>query len=128
MIAKLTLRTVAILATGILLAVLLMWGPQACNSYFSQKTQIRVEKGQGEAGIQSGEMAVDTAGKNASDADLVDAAVKEALNEIRNAPDGNSNDAALRAACKLRSYERDERCAAMRKADSDKLEGRNPPR
>ena len=114
MIAKLTLKTVAILATGILLAVLLMWGPQACNSYFSQKTQIRVEKGQGEAGIQSGEMAVDTAGKNASDADLVDAAVKEALNEIRNAPDGNSNDAALRAACRMKAYRDTLRCKELK--------------
>jgi hypothetical protein len=116
------------LLVGVLATVLLLWGPAACRSYFTSKTEVRVTKGQAEAGLEAGEIAVDTVGKNKADSDAVDQAVKEAMDELENAPDGNSNDAALRAACKLRSYQRDQRCAELRKADSAKLEAGNPAR
>lgn len=115
------------IATALLLAGFLMWGPQACSNYFSAKKQIRVEKGQAEAGMKSGEMAVGKAGENAAGADKIDQTVGEGKNEIRKAPDGYSNDAALRASCRMRSHFDNERCAALRQADSVKLEaGRRP--
>lgn len=127
-LAKLTFRTVSIIVLALLLVALLVWGPQACNSYFSAKKQIRVEKGQAKAGIDSGEMAVGKAGENAAKADEIDAVVKDGTNEIEQAPVGNRNDASLRASCRMRTYRDSERCAALRKADSEKLEGRNTAR
>lgn len=122
--AKLTFKTVSMIVAALLLAGLLMWGPQACNNYFSAKKEARVIKGQAEAGMQSGEIAVSKTGENAAKAEQIDTTVEEAKNEIRTAPDGFSNNAALRASCRLRSYYDSEQCAALRKADSDGVEAR----
>ena len=122
LIAKLTFRTVSIIALALLFAGLLIWGPQACNSYFAAKKETRVVKGQAEASMQAGEIAVGKAGENAAKAEQIDVTVEEAKNEIRNAPDGFSNNAALRASCRLRSYYDSEQCAALRKADSARVE------
>ncbi len=127
-IAKLTFRSVAYIALALLIAAFLMWGPQACNNYFAAKTQGRLDKANVEAIVDTSEETLKTVDANADKAGTIDATVEEAKDEIRNAPDGFSNDAALRASCRMRQYRDLERCAALRKADTAKLEGRSPAR
>lgn len=128
LIAKLTFRTVAYIALALLIAAFLMWGPQACNNYFAAKTQARLDHANVEAIEKTTEETLKTVDENAAEAVTVDQTVKGAKDEIRKAPDGFSNDAALRASCRMRSFYNLEQCAALREADTAKLEGRSPAR
>ena len=122
LLAKLTIRTVGIIALALLFAALLMWGPQACNNHFAAKTQGRLDKANVEAVTKTSEETLKTVDEAAVKAETVDQTVKESIDEIRKAPDGHSNDAALRSACRMRQYRNSERCARLREADTAKLE------
>lgn len=127
-IAKLTFRTVAMIVAALLITAFLMWGPQACNNYFAAKTQVRLDHANVKAIEATTEGTLKTVDANADKAGTIDKAVEDGNNEIRQAPDGFSNDAALRASCRMRQYRNSERCAALREADTAKLEGRSPAR
>lgn len=127
-IAKLTFRTVAYIALALLITAFLMWGPQACNNYFAAKTQSRLDHANVEAIVDTSEETLKTVDKNAEKAGTIDQNVKDGNDEIDKAPSGYRNDASLRASCRLRSYYDSERCAALREADTAKLEGRSPAR
>lgn len=84
----------------------------------TQALENRVAKGQAEASVNSGAEAMNTVSNVAAAQAETERIVKEATNEIRSAPAGNSNAAAERAACKLRQYKHLERCARLRAADT----------
>ena len=111
-------RTTLILAAVIVALVVLaaLFGPSACTSYFSAKKQAEVSKGQAGAAIDSGAEAMNTISGVEQNAAITRETVKEAQHEIEQAPAGNSNDAADRAACRLRAYINSERCARLRAA------------
>lgn len=111
-----TLRLVAILAAIALVAALLTFGPSACTSYFSAKKQAEVSKGQAGAAIDSGAEAMNTVSDVEQNAAITRETTKEAQHEVESAPAGDSNDAADRAACRMRSYANSERCARLRAA------------
>jgi predicted transcriptional regulator len=65
------------------------------------------------AAIGSGSDAVQTIGNSMSNETMVHATVKEGMDAIDQAPGGDSNDAADRAACRLRSYRHSGKCVAL---------------
>jgi FtsZ-interacting cell division protein ZipA len=84
------------------------------------ETQGRLDRGQAEAAAASGQEAMNTVAAVEANAAETRDTVKEATREIEQAPDGNSNDAAERATCRLRLYYNSQRCAALREADTAK--------
>lgn len=116
-------RLIASLIGLALLVALLVFGPQACSAYLSAKKQGQVSAGQGKAAIDAGANAVEATGKQMKSEQQSRDAAQEAVNEIRKQPAGHSNDAAVRAACRLREYHDSERCAALRAADLARSQG-----
>jgi hypothetical protein len=111
-------RLLAAIAAGVLLLVAILFLPQCVSSLLSSKQEARTAKGQAGASIESGAEATNTMGNVMAADAAVDQQVKGARDEIRSQPAGHSNDAAVRAACRLRSHVNSERCAALRRADS----------
>lgn len=103
-----------------LVVIIAVFAPSLISHIFSQKKQIEVSKGQAGATADSSAEAMNTISNVQAGDEAADTTLKEATDEVRKAPPGNSNDAALRAACKLRKHLDSERCAALRKADSGK--------
>lgn len=104
----------AIIAGAVI--ALILFGPAACTSLFTAKQEARTAKGQAGASIASGAEATNTMGNvMASDA-ATDATVKGGRDEILSHPAGNSNDAAVRAACRMRINLNSERCTRLRGA------------
>lgn len=91
--------------------------------------QTKIDKGQIDAGLKSGSNAVNTVGNNADNATAIDKTVKEGTNAIANAPAGNSNDAALREACRMRSFSGSDRCRELlQSAGANSVGERRPDR
>lgn len=101
---------------ALILAVLFVTG--TLSSMFSSGKEARVAKGQAGASIDAGAEATNTIGNVMAREAETDATVKEGSNEIRSQPAGRSNDAAIRAACRLRINFNQQRCAELRAADS----------
>lgn len=122
--------TIGLIVTGltILLLVVGFLYLQSCADQRRQAAQNRVDKGQGKAGVDAGGVAMNTMGNVMAGDDATDANVKGGRDEILAKPAGNSNDAAVRAACRLRQYVNSERCARLRRADSANAAGTNPAR
>lgn len=108
-------------AVGLLLIVLaILFVTGTLSSLFTSKMETRVAKGQAGASIESGAEATNTLG-NVMERDAeTDAAVKEGIDEIRNASEADRGLATQRAACRLRQYVNSERCARLRAADTAK--------
>lgn len=113
----------ALLAIGIIVLTL-----SQCTSLFTAKQAARTAKGQAEASIDSGAEAMNTVSNVSAGDDRIDETVKGGRDEILSQPAGRSNDAALRAACRLRQYRDLERCAALRGADPGNAAGGRPRR
>lgn len=120
------LIAVAVGILAIVLAVLFVTG--TLRSMFTAKQEARVAKGQQGAATQAGGVAVNTMGNVMAADDEIDKAVKGGTDEIRTQPAGNSNDAALRALCRLPQYTNLERCTRLRGADPGNVARPNPAR
>ena len=116
-------RILLALVIGVIAIITIGSGISACQKILSQKTQIAVSKGQAGAAIDAGAEAMNTVSAVDRADQVTEQTVKEATDEIRKAPAGNSNDAAIRAACRLRQYQHHERCAALRGSDPPKPSG-----
>lgn len=81
--------------------------------------QSKIDRGQAEAVGKAGEVAVETLGNNQDRSDAIDQSVKEGTDDILAAPEGDRNDAALRANCRMRSYRDTERCRALLPAGAE---------
>jgi hypothetical protein len=104
----------------VVLIVALLFLPRCVSDLLSAKQEARTAKGQAGASIESGAEATNTMGNVIAADAAVEKQVKGARDEIRSQPAGHSNDAAVRAACRLRSHVNSERCAALRRTDSER--------
>lgn len=105
-------RIVAIAAALALVAVPLVV-LRSCESARTAGTQAKLSAGQGQAAIESGADAVQTIGNATARETEIHQTVKDATDAIAHAPAGDSNDAADRAACQLRTYRDQPRCRAL---------------
>jgi hypothetical protein len=102
---------VAVLAIVAVLAML--FAIRSCNSARDAGAAAKIERGRGEAAIDSGRDAVETIGNAAARETQIHDSVKDGTDAINDAPAGDSNDAADRAACRLRAYHDHPRCRAL---------------
>lgn len=102
-----------LICVGIAFLLLAFLWLRSCEQARSAKTQADLAKGQAGAAVQSGHDAVETLGNAAAREAEIRDTVKDGTDAIEKAPAGDSNDAADRAACQLRSYRHQPRCIAL---------------
>ena len=107
--------TLSRIAIGMVLIALLfgLLALRSCNVARTARTEAHLATGQRGAAIESGSDAVQTLGNAQAAERATHATVKEGTDAINQAPGGDSNDAADRAACRLRSYRHSGKCIAM---------------
>ena len=110
-LAKTSSRIILVVVAVALVAA--MFGLWSWQRQRGAKTEAKVAKGQSGAAMQSGADAVDTIGNAQARETSIDRTVKDGSDAIDAAPAGDSNDAALRAACGMRSYRDQPACAAL---------------
>jgi hypothetical protein len=125
---KITRQLAVMLALGAIVALLVLFGPSACRSLFTAKKQAEVARGQEKAAIGSGAEAMNTVSGVEQNTAAIETTTKEKSDEVKAAPAGDSNDAADRAVCGMRSYRNSERCARLRSAGPGVPAGGNAPR
>lgn len=108
-----TRRVIIILVLGVTLVAAVVFGFMQYQNARSAKTQAGLAKGQAGAAMESGQDAVGTVGNTSARETGIDRTVEEGTDEIDRAPAGNSNDAADRATCRLRSYRHLPKCVAL---------------
>lgn len=99
-----------LIATAILGALALIFSVRSC---IDQAGKAKLAGRQTTAAVESGRDAVQTTGNVAANAAARMNDVERGNDEIEKAPAGDSNDAALRAACRLRSYRDQPRCTQL---------------
>lgn len=113
MIARLRANILPVLLIAAALVIVVLLGFNQWQRLHTSKTETRLATGQAGAALQSGADAVETIG-NAHAAEIqTHAIVKDGQDAINAAPAGDSNDAADRAACRMRSYRNQPRCIAL---------------
>lgn len=83
------------------------------NTVRTAAAETRLATGQRGAAIESGHDAVQTLGNAQAAEQATHVIVKEGKDAIDQAPGGDSNAAADRAACRMRSYRRSGKCVAL---------------
>lgn len=106
------LARILLIAGGALLIVGLLW-LRSCEDARSAKTQADLAKGQTGAALQSGHDAIETLGNAGAREDAISNTVETGTDAIHKAPGGDSNAAADRATCQLRSYRHHPKCIAL---------------
>ncbi len=121
------MRTRIIMGAAILALVIfiIIAGPAACNRIRALQDQARVDQGQSGAAIGAGVEAINTIAGQAERDAATDREVKNAIDQINAAPAGDSNDAAIRAVCGMRSYRDTRQCARLREAHTGADEGKD---
>ncbi len=100
------IAVIALLVVGVLFL-------RSCQQERSANARAKLATGQAGAALESGSDAVQTIGNTMANETDIHATVKDGTDAINAAPAGNSNDAADRAACRLRSYRHSARCVAL---------------
>jgi hypothetical protein len=108
-----TRRLIVIFALGITLIGLAIFGYGQWQRANRAGAEARYSNETRQAGEASAKDAIETTGAINAAQRETQAQVERSIDEIRNAPAGNSNDAATRAACKLRSYRNTRRCVEL---------------
>lgn len=108
-----SLRTIVLLIGALLLTVALAMGMRSCTAARRAAAEADLARDRGQAAIESGRDAVNTIGSAAARETEIHGTVQEATHAIAQAPAGDSNDAADRAACRMRSYRDQPRCRAL---------------
>lgn len=121
MIERLSARTIAILVGTALMLGLIAFGIHQWQQKRAAQAQNRLSTNQAQATTESGKDAVATTEKNANRAQESERTAQEGKDAIDHAEGGNSNDAADRAACRMRTYRDSERCRALLGTGADKL-------
>ena len=114
---KLTFRIALAVLCAVLMLSIVIVGPSMCSRMLSAEKESKLHKAEGRAAIDAGAEAMNAAAAVGSNAATTDERVRQGNEEIDKAPAGNSNDAALRAACGMRSYRNSEQCSRMRQAN-----------
>lgn len=107
------IRTIVAIAAVIVLVLLVLWGPAACSRLIAEREARKIESGQAEATLDSLDVANSTVAEREALADEIEAQAEELADAIRDAPPGNSNDAADRAVCQTRTYRDTPRCVEL---------------
>lgn len=105
-----------IIGAAILVVLALSLSVYGCQQWQRARTaatQAKLATGQAGAALESGKDAVETVGNASAREGAITETVKEGTDAIRAAPAGDSNAAAERAACRLRSYRNQPRCVAL---------------
>ena len=123
-----TPRIIAAIALGLFILAMVVFGPAACNRYLAEKKAGQISRGQGQATLNSMDEAKNTMIVIDETERQIEGETKENRRAVEQAPAGNSNDVADRAACRMRIYVNTERCAALRQADSARAGRGNPAR
>lgn len=110
---RITTRVAIIIALAIALVVVATFGYNRWQRERAAAAQSKVDRGQADAVSKAAGEAVETIGNNADKAAATDKMVREGSDAITNAPAGNSNDAALRASCRMRAYRDTDRCRKL---------------
>jgi len=110
-----TARAIAAAVIFAIIAALLAW--HFWSALHGEKVNARVDQGQAGANMNASTAAISTLGNNADRAAAIDKTVKDGTDAIDQAESGNSNAAAERASCQLRSYRNTGRCRALLGAD-----------
>jgi hypothetical protein len=107
--------TLSRIAIGAILIALLvgLLALRSCTTARTARTETRLATSQRGATIGSGSDAVQTLDHAQATEQATRATVKEGTNAINQAPGGDSNDAAERAACRMRSYRHSGKCVAL---------------
>ena len=113
MIARLRENIPLALLIGAALVIVALLGLNQWQRLHTSKAETRLATGQAGAALQSGADAVETIGNAHAAETQTHAIVKDGQDAINAAPAGDSNDAANRAACRLRSYRDQPRCIAL---------------
>lgn len=106
-------RLIGYIAAALVLLGLIMWGPAACNRYLAEKQAHKIDKGQSEATLDALDLADKTEAERRALAAEIEAQAAELAKAIREAPAGDSNDAADRAVCQTRTYRETPKCVAL---------------
>lgn len=108
-------RTLSRLVIGltVLLVIVGMLVVRSCREERAAKTEANLSRNQTGAAIESGKDAANTVGNQQANEAAIDAAVKGGTDAIDNATGGDSNAAADRAACRMRSYRNRPECVAL---------------
>ncbi len=107
------MRRWAAIAAVLALIIVPMVTLRACQRASTAGTEAKLSAERAEAATESGRDAVDTVGNAAARETEIHTTVKDGTDAIAQAPAGDSNDAADRAACQLRSYRDLPRCRAL---------------
>ena len=107
-------KLIALAIIAAVIAVLLLW--HFWSALHGEKVNARVDQGQAAAVSNASVSAISTLGNNADRATAIGKTAKDGTDEIHEAPAGNSNDAAERASCGMRSYRDSGRCRQLRGA------------
>lgn len=99
-----------LLALIVVLALLIVLGPAACNRYLIEKEAGRISKGQGEATLNSLDEAHNTVANVEANEAATDEAVKQGTSEVRAAPEGQKGAAARNAACRFKANRNKPEC------------------
>lgn len=112
-------KTVSRILAAALVVILVLGFLQvrSCQMASHRAAQSRVDKGQAGASVSSGVEATNTLTNVVKGDAQTDATVKGGIDEIRSAAEGQRGAAAQRAACRLRAYQHDSRCAGLRGAN-----------
>lgn len=113
-------KLIALAVIAAVIAYLLLW--HFWSALHGEKVNARVDQGQAGANMNASVEAIQTQGNNADRAAAIDATVKDGQNDVHAAPSGNSNDAADRATCQLRSYRGSGRCRKLLGADPARVD------
>jgi len=108
-------KTAARMILGLSIVALLvgLFALHSCQTARTAKTGEKLATGQRGAAIESGSDAVQTIGNAMVNEAEIQTTVKDGTDAINAAPAGNSNDAADRATCRLRSYRHSGKCVAL---------------
>lgn len=111
--AKLGARAIGLIVGGALLLALAIGGTLLVQHWLSAGKQAKVDGGQARATGDAGVVALQVQGEIAAQRSQVDINVRGKIDAIQSAPAGDSNDAADRALCGMRSYRETGRCTAL---------------
>jgi hypothetical protein len=112
----LTVRLAAIIAGGLLLAALLVFGVHSCDVRHNKAAQTRVERAQGEAASSSASDAIATVASSGEAERASEDLTRSNEQQIRAAPGANDKvnpavrDAGIAALCRRQAYANDPRC------------------
>lgn len=103
-------RMIAYIVGGLLFVLLILFTLNQCQSRKTADKQAEVSKGEAEAAIGSGAVAIDTASKIIASDDATDAQVAAAQAVIAAAAEGQKGAAAKREACRFKAYRDTPQC------------------